>query len=34
MAMSTPALESTTPVKPPNVNKNRNPRAKSIGVFN
>jgi len=30
--MSNPELARATPVKPPTVNKKRNPRAKSIGV--
>jgi len=30
--MSTGTSESTRPVKPPSVNRNRKPRAKSIGV--
>jgi hypothetical protein len=28
--MSRPALDNTTPVKPPKVNKKRKPKAKSI----
>lgn len=32
--MSIPEFAKTTPVKPPTVNKNKNPTAKSIGVLN
>ena len=31
--VSTPALAKTTPVTPPTVNKNINPKAHNIGVF-
>jgi hypothetical protein len=33
-AISTPELDKTIPVKPPNVNKKINPLANNIGVFN
>jgi hypothetical protein len=31
--MSIPAFAKTTPVRPPKVNKNKNPTANNIGVF-
>ena len=34
IAVSTPALASTTPVTPPTVNKNIKPHAQAIGVLN
>jgi hypothetical protein len=33
-AISRPPLANNTPVTPPNVNKNKNPNANNIGVFN